>query len=215
MPPKKTIKRNASPTNHPVSFHIYIRRCFHVIAKNTNYVTRIAKDAVDHLNVFLNDFISHVTRSACKIARDDDRKTLLERDIDAVFYTLFSTDEYLGSKVDFKDAMRDHKEFMEDPYHKKPASLGDKYDILLFSPTRILKAMRQAEPKMRISELSVIRLSAYIDNMFTLIFGPSMDTNITRRKDGKRYTRTISWEIIRERIVEFEDKKISYCRFNL
>lgn len=50
------------------------------------YFHKVAKDANERLNMFVNEFISHVTRSGCKIARDDGRKTLLDRDIDDVFF---------------------------------------------------------------------------------------------------------------------------------
>lgn len=104
---------------------------------------------------------------------------------------------------------------MDDPYHKRPATLGDKYDLTLLAPTRVLHAMRKAEPELRISELAVIRLSAFINNMFGIVFRASMDRNIVRKKDDKEYTRTIGWEHIRERLVNHVHYKINYCRFQL
>lgn len=93
MPPKKKSNEIKSHLKQEeaipdVSFHIYLRRYFHEVAKGNNYVSRIAMDGVERLNKFVNEFITHTTRSGCKIARDDGRKTLMDRDIDDVFFIL-------------------------------------------------------------------------------------------------------------------------------
>lgn len=197
----------------PVSFHTYLKRYVHLAAKQNKYVVRITKDAIEQWNRLVNDFIIHVTRCAIKIAQENKRHTLLERDIDTVFFILLSPQDYRHANYDFRKSLKSHKKFMENPYSKKPATMGEKYDLPSFSASRIMLLMRRVDPKMRYSEHAVIRVASCLENIFNSTLKGMILKCVVREKDGIKYTKNIQWKVIHETIANYIHTGVSFCRF--
>jgi len=211
-----------------ISLETYIRQTFKkFIDMSSDWpITekgRIARNAVSNMNLFLNEFICDVTRSAMKITRNSNRTTIMEKDIDVAVYTLYHPAMYdINARGDNIELYHEHFREFSPIKIKSRYTLKEKYNVD-FPPARIEKIMRMAteQEKIRIAEKAIIFMTILVSEIVHIYIRHGMNSvkkirevvdSTTRKKT--RYLGTITWKDIMQTENKYKDVKVSMCKYN-
>jgi len=187
---------------------------------------RIAKDAVQKMSLFLNEFIRDVTRASVKIARNAGRKTIMKNDIDTAVFTLYHPTTYFY----FGPRNLDRYQRYFEKYFKKeiiPKKMKSRYTMmekwnLNFPPARIEKLMRfvSTPQDMRIADDAVLLMTVLVDELsyHYLSGGHCFKEKVKETIDPETGFKTISAGIVSWKdILKTDDDRphisISTCKY--
>jgi len=189
-----------------------------------NVTGRIAKDAVQKMNLFLNEFIRDMTRSAIKIAQNAGRKTIMKSDIDTAVFTIYHPTTYFHfgprkSKY-YKGYFDYFKKEIEPKKMKSRYTMMEKLD-LNFPPTRIEKIMRiiSTPEQIRIADDAVLLMTIIVNELTDVYLkgGHILKKKIKETIDPETGFKTINAGIVSwEDILETDNKphmSITTCKY--
>jgi len=213
-----------------ISLENYIRRAFKTLLdnrsfSNTKFNARISTEAVSKMNIFLNEFIRDVARASIKIAENSNRKTIMEKDIDTVMFTLYHSDIY-------QLFIREHVELYHENYKdflktikanrtKSRYTLMEKYKLNV-PPTRIENIVRLViDPtRIRISKDAILLLSINVNEIIDFYLAGGLNSVKIKRTVLDPRTRIetiylgiITWNDILEVEKKYVDIKTSMCKY--
>jgi len=186
---------------------------------------RIAKDAVQKMSLFSNEFIRDITRAAVKIAQNTGRKTIMNKDIDTAVFTIYhpTTYEHFGpDKLDLYKWYYDHfKREIEPKKTKSRYTLMEKWNFT-FPPARIDKIMRLVSKQdMRIADDAILLMTVLVNEIIRtyLIRAQLLKKNVREMVDpetGKKIINVgiISWNDILETNNKDNHIRITTCKYN-
>jgi len=190
-----------------------------------NVTGRIAKDAVQKMNLFLNEFIRDMTRSAIKIAQNAGRKTIMKSDIDTAVFTIYHPTTYFHfgpRKLNSYKMYFDYfKKEIEPKKKKSRYTMMEKWD-LNFPPARIEKIMRliSTPEQIRITDDAVLLMTIIVNELTDqyLTGGHFLKNKTKETIDPETGFKTInvgiiSWKDILETDNKHKDLSITTCKY--
>jgi len=213
-----------------ISLENYIRRAFKTLLdnrsfSNTKFNARISTEAVSKMNIFLNEFIRDVARASIKIAENSNRKTIMEKDIDTVVFTLYHSDIYqLFIHEHVESYHENYKDFLKSIKTNRTKSrytLMEKYKLNV-PPTRIENIVRLViDPtRIRISKDAILLLSINVNEIIDFYLAGGLNSVKIKRTVLDPRTRIetiylgiITWNDILEVEKKYVDIKTSMCKY--